>query len=110
MGTHFNIHTILFSFLSAKYVAAGCTIVGETGESVQTMVFTNTMEEQSILVVGGEKCEMRILAVGGGGDGGIAHYGPYPAAGAGGGSGYLTYHTQSVALDGMEIIVTVGDK
>ena len=71
------------------------------GEFYQSLMLTNTSETQYITVNGVASCELRFLAVGGGGK--------YTATGGGAGSGYLQYRTINVN-PGTVISLDVGDQ
>jgi len=75
------------------------------GEVSQSLMVTNTSESQSITVSGVatvESCELRILAVGGGGGYGGSYHG------GGAGSGYLQYRT-IIVNPGTIVTLDVGD-
>ena len=76
-----------------------CFILYE-GEKQQSFMLTNTSQDHKIFAFGSESCQLRILAVGGGGRG--EH--------GGGGSGYFSSLSVPVPLGFMkEILVNVGD-
>ena len=54
---------------------------------------------RTVQVVGGDQCQLRVLAVGGGGPG-------HPHGG--GGSGYLSYYSQPLSSTVLELTITVG--
>lgn len=67
----------------------------------QSFMFTNTSSETNVELRGDDNCQMRILAVGGGGDGTSSHY-------SGGGSGFLQIHEQDIPLGVSNMAVSAG--
>ena len=70
------------------------------GETSQSILLNDTTTDHTVQLIGDGECEVRILAVGGGGYGGS--YG-----GEGGGSGYLSYLSQPLQPF-TQLTVTVG--
>ena len=85
--------------MQGNYSAVCSLTVG--GETRQSFLLNDTSTQHSLQLMGDGQCEVRMLAVGGGGYG--TSYG-----GGGGGSGFIAYYAD--VLPGFtELTVTVGD-
>ena len=93
---------IIFSCVSVPVIANPTCAIKLNDDLHQHLMFNHTNgQDVNLTIINQSACELRALAVGGGG-----HFGN----GCGAGSGYLQYVRMQVEASTMQVYLNVGDK
>ena len=93
---------IIFSCVSVPVIANPTCVIKLNNDLHQHLMFNHTNgQDVNLTIINQSACELRALAVGGGG--------PF-GNGCGGGSGYLQYVRMQVEASTMQVYLNVGDR